>query len=274
MSNVFLPDTYVERFDRLAFGIEPFDAVRALAPARPVNVTFDGMPDGSSTSSHQLAAVDEATRGLVPLARRSGSRFVVLHRPGLAAEMRVRISDPQRRFVPRRIAYAIPADIDVAAPRVRRPALFPGAAYEISYTATGLRGRATRGNAAGAPPARWLRVVARVGGTVVGRAQGDDRGEFLLILDPEATGPGELQNPFTVSVSILGPATAPVPTEPDLPARDPLWDLPLEVVSLVPPDDVSPGVENPAGYSTLVERDVTILPGRLRSDEGAFVLPA
>ena len=65
-------------------------------------------------------------------------------------------------------------------------------------------------------------------GVVVGRAHGDDRGEFLLLLGPgAATGP-DLAFPIQATVTVFGPDPPP-PPGPDA-ALDPLWDLPLEGV--------------------------------------------
>jgi hypothetical protein len=107
-------------------------------------------------------------------------------------------------------------------------------------------------------------------GARVGRAHGDDRGEFLLLLDPAAAPAVELTNPLEVRVAVSGPATAPVPATPDRPAADPLWDLPLE--ELPPPgspDPVSAGDAVPAGFVTSLTatRIVDFRLGRLISGD-------
>jgi hypothetical protein len=270
MPNTVLPDTYLERVERLALGLEPRDAVRALTPARPLHAVFDGVPGASAHDLGDLHGLDRTGAGLSSLSRRSGGRFAILQRPGLETSIGIRFFDAKRRFVPRRLRYPIPEDASES--RVRRPLMFPGAAYDVSYTATGLRGRVTRGAGPDAPAARWVRVVASVGGSVVGRAHGDDRGEFLLLLGSNANGPGQLRNPLVVSVTVFGPPSAPVPPDPSLPDRDPLWDLPDELAPSGDPDDVSSGAANPPAYTTSIQRDVTFIPGRLRSDEGTFVL--
>jgi hypothetical protein len=268
LSHPFSPSNYVER---LALGIEPRDALRELSLAYPIQAVFDGVPGDGAGVPGELFELERATRGLAPLPRRSGGRFAVLDRPGLPTQLSLRLCDPSRRFVPRRIRYSIPADITVREPRIRRPVLYPGASYELSETATGIRGRAVWAGA-DALPARFTRVEASVAGNVVGRAHGDDRGEFLLLLDSNANGPGQLRRPFVVMVSVFGPALPPTPADPSLPRRDPLWDLPLEVVPLLGADTVSPGFARPAGYTTVSQRDVTFTVGRLRSEQDVFVL--
>jgi hypothetical protein len=97
-------------------------------------------------------------------------------------------------------------------------------------------------------------VEASIGAQVVGRDHGDDRGEFLLILDSEAAGLGELPSPLIAQVAMFGPA-APLP----LSANDPFGDLPLETLA-ADPDDVSPGEKLPPGYAStsLSSRPVTL----------------
>ena len=115
-------------------------------------------------------------------------------------------------------------------------------------------------------PARWVRVEASIGAQVVGRAHGDDRGEFLLILDSEAAGLGELPSPLIAQVEVFGPA-APVP----IPANDPLGDLPLETLA-ADPDDVSPGEKLPPGYASTASssRQVTFQLGKLLTGQEKF----
>ncbi|MGB7922043.1 MAG: hypothetical protein WCF57_02235, partial [Pyrinomonadaceae bacterium] len=156
--------------------------------------------------------------------------------------------------------------------RLRRPALFPGAAYDISETATGLRGRVMRDG----KPMRWARVEARLPGSkvLVGRAHGDDRGEFLLLLGTNASPLSDLENPLTIRVTVFGPTVAPVPATPDLPGLDPLWDLPLEIAAAPgAPDPVSAGETMPANYEPkpLNGTDVDFILGKLRSGIADFI---
>jgi hypothetical protein len=267
--NEFLPPLYLERVDRLALGLEPQDAVRFLSLARPIEAVHDGLPLSETSDASDLFGLSKATSGLKPLSRRSGGRFAILQAPGVTSPVDVRLADATRRYVPRRLRCLIPMSPTSTLSRIRRPALFPGAAYDVSPTVTGLRGRVTWTPPSDAPPVRWCRVEASVGGVIVGRAHGDDRGEFLLMLHPSANGgPGDLRNPFTVIVSVFGPASQPLAP----PQQDPLWDLPLETLPLTGTDNVSPGIQRPASYTAVVQRSVTFTVGRLRSDESKFVL--
>jgi hypothetical protein len=160
--------------------------------------------------------------------------------------------------------------------RVRRPAFFPGAAYDFNPTSTGLRGRAMRGG----KPMRWARIVATLDGTsvVVGRAHGDDRGEFLLLINSSDTTGSATPNPLRIQVSVVGPAAAPVPPAGDPDALDPLWDLPLEIMA-------APGVNDPVAtgeqlpnqppaqnYTATVTRVVEFTLGKCLSGLEDFVI--
>jgi hypothetical protein len=153
--------------------------------------------------------------------------------------------------------------------------LFPDAAYPLVSGATGLRGRVMRGGS----PMRWALVEAIVPGStpelVVARTRGNDRGEFLLVL-PSAAVPGaELPAQVTLRVAVSGPAGAPVPANDELPALDPLWDLPLEPLAAdSTPDPVADGSQPPVGYqrSATTARDVNFQLGRILTgvDEADF----
>jgi hypothetical protein len=177
--------------------------------------------------------------------------------------------DAARRFVPRRISYPVPAGAATLPPpsRVRRPALYPGAAYDLAQTATGIRGRVTWSQSTvNEVPARWVRVEAVISGQLVGRAYGDDRGEFLLVLRNEAGGLGDLPVPLVAQVTVFGPP-APVP----VPVDDPFGDLPLETLA-ADPDTISPGESLPVGYAStaLSSRPVTFELGRLLTNQDKF----
>src|SRR6185436_13476384 len=160
--------------------------------------------------------------------------------------------------------------------RIRRPVCFPGAAYDFSATTTGLRGRVTRGG----KPMRWARVVAVLDGTtvVVGRAHGDDRGEFLLLINAAVTTGSATPKPLNIDVTVLGPAAAPTPSSPDLPKLDPLWDLPLEFLAAPGVDDpVATGVQPPdqppaQNYTATVTRTVEFTLGKCLSGIEDFVI--
>jgi hypothetical protein len=94
-------------------------------------------------------------------------------------------------------------------------------------------------------------VEARLnGGELVGRAHGDDRGEFLLLVALPPTHVGVVTDPLPVTLTVLAPDKPPVLSRPDLAALDPYWDLPQEAL-LAPgtvPDPVAEGVTPPNGY--------------------------
>lgn len=259
--NKLLAARFVERIHRLALGLEPFDAARAQRVTHPVAMRLEG------PHRDRLPAIERHDSGL----------HALRYRPGLGTHAMVRLLDPARRFVPRRLRIPLPdfaAEPDPPLPqRNRRLALFPGAAYDVAETATGLRGRVQRGPA----PQRWARVTATLPGTslVVGRAHGDDRGEFLLLLASEALPVGELNGSIDVNVTVSAPAVPPVPPTPETPAQDPFWDLPLELVpAALLPDDVSPGTALPTDYTAETTVAVILVPGRIISSQVAtFVIP-
>jgi hypothetical protein len=254
--NTFLPASFAERVDRLAVGLEPLDAVSMLRIARPVDVTLDAAP-----------ALSPLT-----LPRHGSGRFVLLFDSRVDTPVTLRLIPGDRRFVPRRMTFtfldeatvlaAEQAGTDVPADhRAWRPRLFPGAAYDVPHTATGVRGTVTRAG----KPLRWTRIEASLAGKVIGRAHGDDRGEFLLVLGPndDVTGTGDLVSPIDVTIDVY--AHDPVlPADPD----DPLADLPLEAAAAPgsATDDVSDGKTLPGNYvqvASLVDHPLTL--GRLSS---------
>ena len=274
--NAVVPAAYAERLQRLAVGFEPLDPVRGGRVGHPLRFEVEGAlprPPADPRSSYRHVAFQQVP----PVVDRHDSCLhALLFQPGLPGDagrtVDLRVYDHERRVVPRRFRVPVLSIADAeaeprpAALRTRRPVLFPGAAYDLSERSTGLRARVTRGGR----PMRWTRVEARLegSGAIVGRAHGDDRGEFLLVLAPAAAPLVELSDPLTVRVTVSGPAAEPVPATPALPEQDPLWDLPVEV--LPDPglaDPVSPGVDFPTGYvSTLTStRLVPFQLGRLIS---------
>ncbi len=268
--NAFLPAAFDERVDRLLLGIEPVDAQRGARIARPIAVVLDGVPylPGSQPILEFDAALDPLG-DLNAVPRHNSCRYALVYPPGRTSPIGLRLVDRTRRFVPRRLSYPVPADIASAGPpgRVRRPALFPGAAYDVSPTATGMRGRVTWKKATDHEvPVRWVRVQASINGQIVGWAHGDDRGEFLLMLGNEAGGLGDLPAPLDATVTVFGPP-APVP----IPADDPLGDLPVEALA-ADPDDVSAGRKLPPGYAATANstRSVTFELGTLLTGQPKF----
>ena len=268
--NAVLPDPWVETRHRLAVGFEPRDALRSGRLSHAVRIDVEGAapwrprhpdePYRAGAGRRRWRRSRAAREGTYPrepyprVDRHDSCRHALLVEPSLDDELTVRLYDHHRRRVPRRLRL----DLDPL-PQVRRPALFPGAAYDLSPRATGLRGRVLRGG----EPLRWARVEARFGGTVVGRAHGDDRGEFLLLLAPEASPFIDLADPLEAEVTVFAPDPAPVPASPSVPENDPFWDLPVEVLGAPGgADPVAAGEVLPAGYTASVSRLVAFPLGR------------
>ena len=256
--NAFVADNFHETVHRLAIGFEPLDPLLGGRLARPVRIDLEGVlpwsprhpdePSRAGNARQRWRRAEAARRRAYPreplprVDRHESALQVLLVQPSLGEEIDVRLYDHWRQSVPRRFHL----ELDPL-PQVRRPALFPGAAYDVSPRTTGLRGRVTRGG----EPMRWARVEARLPGpdVVVGRAHGDDRGEFLLLLAPEAAPFVELTDPLDIDVTVFGPAAPPVPVPASLPELDPYWDLPLEDLGApADPDPVAAGETLPAGY--------------------------
>jgi hypothetical protein len=270
MSNAFLPSAYDELTQRLVLGLEPLDAARRSMIARPIDVRLDGMPEPpplrrrrTGWLAYETAHVPPRLRAErpLPIERHDSCRHVLRYRPTSADHVDVRLTDPERRFVPRRLRLPIVRKSDdpdrfPVGHRVRRPALFPGAAYDVGEAVTGLRGRALRSQNPDVP-LRWARVRAWLpggaNGLTVGYAHGDERGEFLLLLGllaaVGAPPAGDLTSPVAVRLTLFGEAVPPPPAPPDVARRDPLWDLPLEIAPAAgTDDDISPGLTPPAGW--------------------------
>jgi hypothetical protein len=272
--NDFLPSRYVEVIQRLALGIEPIDAQCARRLSYPLQVGYDVAQFGLRRPA---------------IERHNSNLFALRYQPGVPQQVDLRFFDlsepfynPQndrRRVVPRRLSIPVLTLAQVEAEeaiarkefrrRIRRPVFFPGAAYDFSATTTGLRGRVMRDGR----PMRWARVVANLGATVVGRAHGDDRGEFLLLINAQVTSGSELPNPLEIDVQVFGPQIAPTPVPADLPQRDPLWDLPLEPLEPDPDlaDPVASGEQlpdqPPLEYTATVHRVITFTLGKCLYEE-------
>ena len=256
--NQFLPSRFVEVIHRLALGIEPMDAQRSRRLSHELYVGYDAAQFGLPRP---------------PIERHASNLYALRYQPGVTEQLDLRFFDlserfyqPQydrRRIVPRRLRIPLMKLADVEAAelldrkdfkrRIRRPVFFPGAAYAFDAMTTALRGRVMRNG----KPMRWARVVARLEGqtVVVGRAHGDDRGEFLLVVNTKDVTGSALPQPLKIEVSVFGPGVVPVPNPPDLPALDPLWDLPLEKIVANPgtDDPVETGEKLPDGYSANVK---------------------
>lgn len=282
--NAFVHPSFQESALRLALGVEPIDALRGRRVAHPIQVAFDRVPFpfsrlGGEPNPLWFQRVD----ALKPVPRHNSGLYALVEPLGTKPpqSLSVRLVDRARQLVPRRLQI----QPDESGSAILHPALFPGAAYDVSKTATGMRGRVLLDPRTEAP-LRWARVEARLPGsnTIVGRAQGDDRGEFLLVLSSEASGIGELDGDIEITITVFGlKPTALAPELAALPSRDPLWDLPVEVVPAPPMVDlVSSGEALPDGYAELLTsadpslsspqspRLVSFTPGWLRTDERPF----
>lgn len=275
--NQFLPGRYVEVIQRLALGIEPIDAQRSRRVSHELQVRDDKAHLGSRRP---------------PVERHASNLYALRYQPGLTTQVDLRFFDspeinyqPEydyRRIVPRRLRIPILSLADVETQeqidkrdftrRIRRPVFFPGATSDSNSTATSLRGRVVRNG----KPMRWARVVATLAGEAVlaGRAHGDDRGEFLLLINSQVSAGSALPIPLNIEVSVFGPATDPIPNPADLPTIDPLWDLPLETLAApgATVDQVASGEQLPPNYTATVTRIVEFTLGRCLSNEPDFVI--
>jgi hypothetical protein len=115
-------------------------------------------------------------------------------------------------------------------------------------------------------------------GAVIGRAQGDDRGEFYLLLSSAASPAHDLTDPLKVRLEVFGPAADPTPANPELPSLDKFWDLPAEVAAVLDPaqpdvDSVSAGTVLPVDYVSLATKSFDVPLGTVLSQITTFVIP-
>src|SRR5262245_6933947 len=166
---------------------------------------------------------------MVPLDLHPSGPFARVHEEPVPDSVVVRLVEPDpdagRWVVPRRLT------LDLTASRTFAPRLFPGAGASLPTGATVVRGRVTRHipGTGDAVPVRWVRVRATTigadthgagdggGDGDLGWAHGDDRGEFVLVLDAAAR---------ALRLTV-GAATGPPPPR-SLTLSDPLVDLPPE----------------------------------------------
>lgn len=239
MSPLPLEPVYEEHRVRLAAGLELIDHVRDAPVTGALDVT-----------------VEDAGRPVPGFRRHDGGRFALVYSRMVRTPLRVLIHDPAGRYVPRRMLLPVLEERRLREPlvgyvpardRTWRPHLFPGAAYDHGPRATGVRGRAVGADGRAVP---WVRVVATLAGTddVVGRAHGDGRGEFLLLVeDPRDT--AELPASVDVTVTVTAPRVVPDPPARTRRSDEPLWALPEERPSGPPrPDRVLDGREPPPGH--------------------------
>ncbi len=256
--NVLLEDRYVERITRLALGIELVDACRGGRISDPIRVTVD------------------KPFGIDHVPRHSSCLHALVYSKEVASPVTVRILSPDRHFVPRRLQIPIGTEADAeagllpAADRTWRPRLFPGAAYDISASSTGVRGRVVWAD--DGSPVRFARIVAFYGIQQIGLAHGDDRGEFLLVLGVDTVDGDDfvLADPAVMPPSLDLMLTIVAPNDrPDVDPADPLYGLPLELAAGPGlPDPVSLGEQLPDTYRNpgrVLLHGVTVPLGRITS---------
>lgn len=268
--NNFTPSRYSESLRKGALGVELWDHHRLQRLQHAVDVSVDGPPPVVPNWLYAQSSGKILPKDLLPrLYSRRTYMYALFYKQGSVAETAdIRVFDATREFVPRRLQFTIPslaaAESSAPSSRISVVGLFPAAAYSVPSGATGLRGRVERDG----KPLRWARVEARIGGgagTVVGRAHGDDRGEFLLILAPRAGGVGDLPALLSVNVTVYA---RPAAATPDVSENDPLGDMEIEVVSGAA---VAWGDVIPANYTAKVTRVVKLAFAAIRSDELPFV---
>ncbi|MFJ2235211.1 hypothetical protein [Streptomyces sp. NPDC087859] len=281
---------------RLALGVETLDAVtgRVTGTALRVGRERPRRP-GRQRSGGRRPLDPLLQRADAPLESNGSGRHLLLHdlrraSAGPAGESAVvRIDDPWRRYVPRRLTVPLwtLAEVEAAEAagrhipvrsRLLRPWLWPGSAYLLPSGATGLRGVVHAAD--GALP--WARVEARLdaNGALVGRAHGDERGEFLLVATYLGVRDLNTASPrIAVRISVFGPGSAPEPADPE---QDPLAGLSVEQVPRTPdrppPLDAAldtplmRGESLPQGYrqSTAGSVLVRLPPGRVLSEPVPF----
>lgn len=243
MTNLHTPSRYDERIVRLAVGVEPLDVVGGGRLPGPLRVLVEDAPvplDRWRTwrPGETLDAV------LTGLDRHPSGRYGRVYGRGIrTGAVVLRLVQPGRRFVPRRVRIDVPAESAVGQ-RVFDVGLHPGAAAPLPGRVTAVRGRVTTAGA----PVRWVRVSAvDAAGDEVGWAHGDDRGEFVLVIAPSPGAVGQPDDPMPVELTVFAtlPPPEPDPADPLRPEVDPLWDLPVE-----PLPGAGPGIG--AGTTALV----------------------
>jgi hypothetical protein len=285
----YLPPSYIETVQRLAAGVAPASALGGTGPLPGVQLALERVPKPYQVPAGAGAIGDyHVGIGLPTVPRNASGRFAITYPlPELTQNVAVRLYDTERRYVPRRFGLPVPAEATVISQeqaaesspwppipsRAFRPVLYPGANYGTQAGATVVRGRVLRQDGSAA---RWARVSAvdAAHGYQVGWAHGDDRGEFLLILqasDAELVTPGSAVAGVTLSIS-----ARPLPVPVDSPAQsqaDPLWDL--EIEALPPPgspDTVSDGRTPPADYGAPLTATLSFVKGTVSHPSQPFVL--
>jgi hypothetical protein len=227
---------------RLRLAVEVLDQLSSRPVTAPVEIQRIG------SRRRLTSGAGDSGRFVLLFSRQQLSSHDLAAFPPRTATLR--LIDRSRQYVPRRFEVELrqPADVEAvdreppgnpvpALARLLRVWLSPGAAYQPGGGFTLLRGRVLNGT----EPVRWPRLAAAQGPgmRIVGRAHGDEKGEFLLpIVALGSAGPIVTRPvlPVTLLVWARGPGGPPPPTAQQL-AADPLADLPVDTIALsaVPP---------------------------------------
>ena len=250
---------------RLALAVEAVDAVTQERVAGRIRVARETV----------RSPAGDLRRGFDD---HGGAVFVLRHRANTSATAVVRVTDPGRIFVARRLSVPlwprnVVAQADAVPPagpyiparsRLLRPWLLPGAGHGAPRGTTGLRARIMVQGA----PARWARVEVFTVAGRIGWGHGDDRGEVVVLATLRGAFPPVGTTGFAVAVRVHVPDPLAPPPDPDALLRDPLADLVVEQVprSAAPPapqdldNDRLRGLAVPAGYVTAPDqvRNLTI----------------
>ena len=305
--NQVLDATWSEQVTRLRLGVGAVDALGRAGVIAGLGLHVEDVPRPWPLPADPRRVIG-GDAGLPGVAASPSGRFALafpVRETSTSDRVTVRVVDPARRYVPRRLSVPAPAlttviaaDVAHAAdpalpltPRACWPRLFPGAAYGVAAGATVLRGVVRAQDGTLLP---WARVVARTARSieivddqghvsmiqpVLGRAHGDDRGEFLLVVGalPREVAVAATTPTIDLEVVVQVRPVPPVGDPVDSPTgsrRDPLWHLPVEVVpSLDPDDDVTTGVTTPGGYVAGVTVALTLRRGAATRPAVPFVVP-
>ena len=213
---------------RLALAVECIDAVTE----RVVNRTLD-----MGRELPGLLASESSAWPCVNLVPHGPGRAIALHESQLPASVTIRIDCRTRSFVPRRFSVPLWSEHEVgmadltgigyvpARSRLVRPFLLPGSAYFLPRGTTAVRGRVVHAN----ERVRWPRIVATDDSArAVGWAHGDERGEFLLVVESA----GKILPPAPDTLAITFAVSAPALTTNS--GGDRLAGMPVESISRTP----------------------------------------
>lgn len=254
--------TFVLARHQLALGVKPRDAVRGFGTGR-LDVAIDRpILPGFEDSNWPATARARAEDGFTRLRPQPNGTYVLLRDARFTTPVTLRIVDHDHVYTPRKLSVAVGG----GAPIKIEPTLFPAAAYPISPRATTIRGRVVDSSK---QPRRWARIEARRagGGPFVGHAHGDERGEFLLVLEPDLITIGDLPETADVQITAYVANAPPVPSPAYVRERDPYWDVPVESVTAgaSSSNPVLSGIQRPSAYTLSRTVTVTVELGFLRS---------